>query len=325
MIFFYACLFILSFGMTYFVRYFALKKSLLAIPNERSSHTIPTPHGGGIAISICWFLGLIYLFMHEAIDFSLFYALMIGSVLSFVSYLDDLYDISPKTRLLIQALISLLGLYLLGGLSKIDFGFFAIENQWITNLLAFLGLMWFINLYNFLDGIDGYAGCEAIFLAVAGWLLFGGDYFLVLISSVLGFLVWNWHKAKIFMGDVGSTLLGYSIGIFTIYHQNNGVSIFVWLILFGIFWFDATLTLYRRYKNKEKLSHAHRKHAYQRLVQSGWSHSKVVIYALCVNLILVILGYSSLLNNASLIGSFIVMLGILYGVTKMVDRRKKFE
>lgn len=321
----YGILFLMSLSLTYFIRIVALKKSLLAIPNERSSHVVPTPHGGGIAIAICWFLGLIYLFKCHAINASLFYALMVGCVLAVTSFLDDLYDISPKTRLFIQALISSLGLYLLGGLLKIDFGFFVIENQWITNVLAFLGLIWFINLYNFLDGIDGYAGSEAIFLAVAGGLLFGGDYFLVLISSVLGFLVWNWHKAKIFMGDVGSTLLGYSIGIFAIYHQNNGVSIFVWLILFGIFWFDATLTLYRRYQNKEKLSHAHRKHAYQRLVQSGWSHSKVVIYALGVNLVLAILGYSSLLNNASLVGSFIVMLGILYGVTKMIDRRKKFE
>lgn len=321
----YGILFLMSLSLTYFIRIVALKKSLLAIPTERSSHTIPTPHGGGIAISICWFLGLIYLFMHEAIDFSLFYALMIGSALSFVSYLDDLYDISPKTRLLIQALISLLGLYLLGGLSKIDFGFFVIENQWMTNLLAFLGLMWFINLYNFLDGIDGYAGSEAIFLAVASWLLFGGDYFLVLISSVLGFLIWNWHKAKIFMGDVGSTLLGYSIGIFAIYHQNNGVSIFVWLILFGIFWFDATLTLYRRYQNKEKLSHAHRKHAYQRLVQSGWSHSKVVMYSLGINLMLVTLGYSALYNQVFLPWAFLIALVILYGAVKLIDQRKKFE
>lgn len=325
MILVYLCLFVLSFGLTYIVRYFAIKKSLLVIPNERSSHTAPTPHGGGIAIAISWFLGLTYLFTCNAIEPSLFYALMAGSILSFVSFWDDLYDMSPKIRLVIQGLVSLSGLYLLGGLSKIDFGFFVIGNQWITNVLAFFGIMWFINLYNFLDGIDGYAGSEAIFLAIAGWLFWGGDYFLVLIASVLGFLIWNWHKAKIFMGDVGSTLLGYSIGIFAVYHQNHGVSIFVWLILFGIFWFDATLTLYRRYRNKEKLSHAHRKHAYQRLVQSGWSHSRVVIHALSVNLVLAILGYSSLRNKAFLPWSFLITLVILYWAIKLIDQRKKFE
>lgn len=321
----YGLIFLLSFFLTYIIRIIALKKVLLALPNERSSHLLPTPHGGGIAIAITWFIGLLYLFVFKMIDISLFYSLMVGSVLSFTGFLDDLHDIHPKKRLFIQATVSLVGLYLLGGMSKLEFGFVVIENQWITNILAFLGLMWFINLYNFLDGIDGYAGSEAIFLAVAGWLFFGGDYFLVLIVSVLGFLIWNWHKAKIFMGDVGSTLLGYTIGIFAIYHQNNGISILIWLILFGIFWFDATLTLYRRYQNKEKLSHAHRKHAYQRLVQSGWSHSKVVIYALCVNLILAILGYSALHNQALLMGSFMIACGILYGIIKVVDSRKKFE
>lgn len=321
----YGFIFLLSFSLTYIIRIIALKKELLVLPNERSSHIMPTPHGGGIAIAITWFIGLLYLFVFKMIDISLFHSLMVGSVLSFAGFLDDLYAISPKKRLFIQAMVSLIGLYLLGGLSKLEFGFVVIENQWITNILAFLGLMWFINLYNFLDGIDGYAGSEAIFLAMAGWLFFGGDYFLVLIVSVLGFLIWNWHKAKIFMGDVGSTLLGYTIGIFAIYHQNNGISILIWLILFGIFWFDATLTLYRRYQNKEKISNAHRKHAYQRLVQSGWSHSKVVIYALGINLVLAILGYCSLFNKVSLIGSFIVMLGILYGVMKMVDHRRKFK
>lgn len=321
----YVGLFIFSCLLTYFIKKMAIKKCILAMPNERSSHSVPTPHGGGIAIAIVWFLGLLYLFTCKEMDTKLFYALITGLILSSISFVDDLYEIRPKIRLLAQAFVSGLGLYLLGGLSQIDFGFFVIENQVITNILAFFGIMWFINLYNFLDGIDGYAGSEAVFLALSGWLFFGGDYFLVLVASVLGFLVWNWHKAKIFMGDVGSTLLGYTIGIFAIYHQNHGASIFVWLILFGIFWFDATLTLYRRYRNKEKLSHAHRKHAYQRLVQSGWSHSKVVLYALGINLILATLGYSSLHNKALLMGSFIVTLGILYGAMKMVDQRKKFE
>lgn len=321
----YFILFMLSFLITYCIRYIALKKSLLALPNERSSHTIPTPHGGGIAIVLCWFTGLTYLFKCSMLDTSLFYALMVGGILSLVSYFDDLYELSPKIRLLTQAFVSILGLYALGGLSRIDFGFWVIENPLITNALALLGIIWFINLYNFLDGIDGYAGSEAIFLAIAGWLLFGGEHFLVLIAGVAGFLVWNWHKAKIFMGDVGSTLLGYTIAIFALYYQNNGVSIFVWLILFGLFWVDATLTLFRRYKKGEKLSQAHRKHAYQRLVQSGLSHGKVVLLAQGINFVLFILGYSASLNTPLLISSFFSALLIVYGVIKFVDKRKKFE
>lgn len=303
----------------------ALKKSLFILPNERSSHTTPTPHGGGIAIAVTWFLGLVYLFTCKEIEPSLFYALMSGSVLSIVSYFDDLYELSPRIRLFVQALVSIAGLCALGGLERIDFGFWIIDNPFVTNILAFLGIMWFINLYNFLDGIDGYAGSEAIFLAISGWLLFGGEHFLFLIASVAGFLVWNWHRAKIFMGDVGSTLLGYTMAIFALYYQNNEVSLFVWLILFGLFWFDATLTLMRRYRNHEKLSQAHRKHAYQRLVQSGILHDRVVFFALGINLVLLILGYSAFTQPSNAMGYFMVAILVLYGAMKMVDKRKKFE
>jgi len=321
----YFFIFMTSLLLTYLIRIYSLKKSLLATVNERSSHTTPTPHGGGIAIALSWFIGLIYLFTCKVLEPSLFYALMCGSVLSLVSYFDDLYELSPRLRLLVQALVSLAGIYALGGLSQIDFGFWVLENPLLTNAFAFFGIMWFINLYNFLDGIDGYAGSEAIFLAIAGWLLFDGEHFVVLIASVAGFLVWNWHKAKIFMGDVGSTLLGYTVAIFSLYYQNNGVSLFVWVILFGLFWFDATLTLIRRYKNHEKLSQAHRKHAYQRLVQSGFSHDRVVFFAMGINLILVILGYSALSHPTGVIGYFAVAVLVLYGAMKIVDQRKKFE
>lgn len=321
----YLYLFILSFCLTYIIKKIALKKSLLAIPNGRSSHSTPTPHGGGVAIVITWFLGIIYLFICKEIEPQLFLALIVGVILSFVGFVDDLYELCAKKRLLTQAFVGMLGLYLLGGLSKIDIGFFVIENQIVTNGLAFLGIMWFINLYNFLDGIDGYAGSEAVFLGIAGWFLFGGNYFLVLVVCVLGFLVWNWHKAKIFMGDVGSTLLGYNVAIFALYTQNNGTSILVWLILFGLFWFDATLTLFRRYKNGEKLSMAHKKHAYQRLTQRGWSHEKVVVYSICLNMILAILGYIAFVFQGLAVVCFMVAVALLYGVIKWIDTKKRFE
>ncbi len=321
----YVLAFFGSFLLTYGIRFVALKKSLLAEVTERSSHTAPTPHGGGIAIALTWFVGLFYLFTCKEIEPSLFYALMCGSLLSCVSYIDDVYELSPKVRLVVQALVSILGLYALGGLEKIDFGFWVLENPFLCTMVAFLGIMWCINLYNFLDGIDGYAGSEAIFLALAGWLLFGGAHFLLLSVCVAGFLLWNWHKAKIFMGDVGSTLLGYTVAIFALYGQNNGVSIFVWLTLFGLFWFDATVTLFRRYQNGEKLSLAHRKHAYQRAVQSGLKHDRVVLLAMFVNFILLILGYSALDNKEFTMACFAMALLVLYAVIKWVDRKKKFE
>lgn len=319
---FYFFVFILSFLLTYFIKNYAIKKSLVDIPNHRSSHSIPTPHGGGIAIAITWFIGISYLFYTNDIDSSLYSALMIGTVISIVSYFDDLFELSARVRLLTQTLVAIIGIYLLGGLEKIDLSFIVIENPILTNIFAFLTIIWFINLYNFLDGIDGYAGSEAIFLGIAGFLIFGGNHFLVLVVSVLGFLVWNWHKAKIFMGDVGSTLLGYNIAVFTIYYANiESSNLWIWIILFGLFWFDATLTLLRRYKNGERLSQAHRKHAYQRLVQGGWAHDKVVLFSLFINALLFCLVY--FISNIFI--AFIIAIVLLYGIVKFVDTKKNFE
>jgi Fuc2NAc and GlcNAc transferase len=298
-----------------------MKKSLVAEVNERSSHSVPTPHGGGIAIAITWFVGLFYLYLREDIESSLFYALMAGVVISVVSYLDDLYELSAKVRLLTQSIVALFGLYFLGGLQSLDLFFFSIDNPILTNIFTFFMIVWFINLYNFLDGIDGYAGSEALFLAVAGFILFGGVHFLVLAAAVLGFLVWNWHRAKIFMGDVGSTLLGYTVAVFTIYYANQAASNFwVWIILFGVFWFDATLTLIRRKRNGEQLSQAHKKHAYQRLNQSDWAHDKVVLAAMGVNVVL--LGLIYFLSNV--FAAFIIGVLFLYAVMRFVDIKKAF-
>ncbi|ADN09534.1 MraY family glycosyltransferase [Sulfurimonas autotrophica] len=317
----YVALFLLSFVLTYFIKNYAIKKSLVAEVNERSSHSAPTPHGGGIAVAVTWFIGISYLFFAHSIDSSFYYALMAGALLAVVSYIDDLYELSAKVRLLTQALVATFGLYFLGGFERLDLFFFTIESPIITNVFAFFMIIWFINLYNFLDGIDGYAGSEAVFLGLAGFILFGGAHFLVLVFAVLGFLVWNWHRAKIFMGDVGSTLLGYTVAIFTIYYANqDAANLWIWLILFGLFWFDATLTLFRRYRNDEKLSQAHRKHAYQRLNQSGWAHDKVVISAMGVNAVLFGLVY--FISNVFV--AFVLSVVLLYGVVRYVDGKKGF-
>jgi UDP-N-acetylmuramyl pentapeptide phosphotransferase/UDP-N-acetylglucosamine-1-phosphate transferase len=318
----YILLLIISFTLTHLIKNYAIKKSFVAEVNERSSHTSPTPHGGGIAVAVTWFMGISYLFFINDIDSSLYFALLAGVIISVVSFFDDLFELSAKVRLVAQTLVAVLGLYFLGGLEKIDLLFFSIDNQVLTNIFAFFMIVWFINLYNFLDGIDGYAGSEAIFLGIAGFLLFGGSHFLVLVAAVLGFLVWNWHRAKIFMGDVGSTLLGYNVAIFTIYYANQEpTNLWIWIILFGLFWFDATFTLYRRYKNKEKLSQAHRKHAYQRLTQSGWAHDRVVLFSILVNVVLFGLVY--FISNVFI--AFIVSVVLLYGVVRFVDGKQKIK
>ena len=318
----YLILFLISFSLTYFIKNYMIKKSLVAVVNERSSHTVPTPHGGGIAIAITWFIGLMYLYFIGEISSNLFYALLFGAVISIVSFFDDIYELSPKIRLIAQAIVAIGGLYFLGGFETLTFGIFDISNPIFTNIFAFFMIIWFINLYNFLDGINGYAGSEAIFLALAAFILFSGNYFLVLAVSVLGFLFWNWNKAKIFMGDVGSTLLGYNIAIFTIYYANEeSINFWIWIILFGVYWFDATLTLIRRKLNKEKLSLAHKKHGYQRLTQSGWSHYKVTNYSIGLNMILFFIVYFV----SNIFVAFILALLVLALSMKFVDNKKAFE
>ena len=318
----YVVLFLISFVLTYFIKEYAIKKSLVATVNERSSHTVPTPHGGGIAVSLTWFIGLIYLYINDQIESSLFIALIIGVVIAVVGLVDDIVELSPKLRMIVFTLVGATGLYIIGGLDTITFGLFDISNPIITSIIAMLLILWYINLTNFIDGIDSYLAVKFIFLSVAGLILFGGSHFAVLGVSVLGFLYWNWHKAKIFMGDVGSTLLGYTIAIITIYYANLQASnLWIWVTLYGLFWFDATVTLIRRLLNGEKPSVPHKKHAYQRLTQSGWSHSKVTLYALGLNLVIFVLVY--FIPNVAV--SFVLSLAVLYGAYIFVDSKKKFE
>lgn len=318
----YLILFLISFSFTYFIKNYMIKKSLVASVNERSSHTVPTPHGGGIAIAITWFIGLFYLYFIGQIENNLFYALLFGAVISIVSFFDDIYELSPKLRLIIQAIVAIGGLYFLGGFQTLTFGVFDIQNSIFTNIFAFFMIIWFINLYNFLDGINGYAGSEAVFLSLAGFILFGGNHFLVLAVAVLGFLYWNWNKAKIFMGDVGSTLLGYNVAIFTIYYANQEPTNFwIWIILFSVYWFDATLTLIRRKLNKERLSQAHKKHAYQRLTQARWSHYKVTNYSIGLNILLFAIVYFISNIFVAFLFSFVVLVLVM----KFIDSKKAFE
>jgi len=317
----YILLFILSFTLTYCIKNYYIKFSLLDKVNERSSHSIPTPHGGGIALSLSWFIGLCYLHFDNQIEPTLFYALIIGICISIVSFFDDIYELSAKFRILVQSCVSIAGIIVLGGYESLDFWFYSISNPIVTNIFAFLLIIWFINLYNFLDGINGYAGSEAIFLAISGFIIFGGSHFIVLAVCVLGFLYWNWNKGKIFMGDVGSTLLGYNIAIFTLYYANQESSnMWIWIILFGTFWFDATITLIRRKFNSEKLNQAHKKHAYQRLTQSGWSHFKVTNYSIILNCVL----FFTVYFISNIVVSFLISIIVLYFATKFVDKRKAF-
>lgn len=316
---------IVSYIATLLVREIAMKKQIMDIPNARSSHSQPTPRGGGIAIIIAWYSGLIVLKFNGSISEDLFLALISGFVLAFVSFIDDIFNLKPWIRILFQLLTVFLGLYFIGGLKILYLNNSAFAFPFILNILVIIGAIWFINLYNFLDGIDGYASIEAICIASGMYMIVNNPVLLLIIFSVLGFLIWNWPKARIFMGDIGSTQLGYILIILAIYFNNFMEFDFAgFLILSSLFWFDATLTLYRRWRNNEKLSQAHRKHAYQRIVQSGFSHRKTIIISIFINTIFIVLTLLSERFKVSYIITLLLCLTINVLLMKMIDNRFPF-
>jgi UDP-N-acetylmuramyl pentapeptide phosphotransferase/UDP-N-acetylglucosamine-1-phosphate transferase len=316
---------VISYTGTFLVRKIALYKQILDIPNSRSSHTHPTPRGGGIAIVTAWYTGIFLMYQLRLIERDLFFALVSGIVLAFVSFLDDVITLKPWIRILIQLITVVSGLYFIDGLKVLYIGDFKIPFPYALNLVIIIGAIWYINLYNFLDGIDGYASVEAIAIASGIYLITGNSVLLILIFSVLGFLIWNWPKAKIFMGDIGSTQLGYLFIILSIYFNNNLEFNFIgFLILGSLFWFDATITLYRRWRNHEKLSEAHKKHVYQRINQYGYSHQKTILVSIFINIIFIGLIFLSERLNISYLITFSICMFINAFIVIFVDKRFPF-
>ena len=318
--------FLSSLILTYVIRKIAIDKSIIDNPNDRSSHTVPTPRGGGLAIVISFYLAVTYYFIIGNLESRLFYALLSGIPLIIISIIDDIISLSPKIRFITQFISSALALFFLNGLQTLDLGFIQFNWVWPLTILCLFGMIWFINLYNFIDGIDGYASMEAIFVSSALYYFTKNEITLILAIATLGFIPWNWQRAKIFMGDVGSTIIGFILIVLGIYFQNKGEFSFVnWLILTSLFWFDATFTLYRRWRNKEQLSVAHRKHAFQRIVQAGFSHQKTLIFGLIIDVILLGLILITFGNKFFLIYAFIPTILILFLITIWIDKRKPFD
>jgi UDP-N-acetylmuramyl pentapeptide phosphotransferase/UDP-N-acetylglucosamine-1-phosphate transferase len=304
----------------------AVKKNIMDIPNQRSSHSQPTPRGGGLAIVASWYAGLTALRIMGLIENSLFLALISGFVLAAVSFIDDVYDIKPSIRILAQLITACAGLYFIGGMKLIYLHGLKMEYSLILSLIAVIGIVWFINLFNFLDGIDGYASMEAILVAFGMFIVTGNPTLSILIFATLGFLIWNWPKAKIFMGDIGSTQLGYILIILGIYFNNAiQLNIIGWLILTSLFWVDASVTLFRRWRNHEKLSIAHKKHFYQRIVRFGLTHKETDLWLVLVNIIFIALVYLSENNIAGYYITFPVSILFNFLIMRVIDNKFPFN
>jgi Fuc2NAc and GlcNAc transferase len=279
--------------LTGVVRRRALRHGLLDVPNERSSHTAPTPRGGGIAIVLAAGLALAILGELGAVDRSLIVALLGGgTAIAIVGFVDDRRSVPAAVRLSVHAAASLWVLIVFGGLPAIQIGDTIVHFGWGGYVLGTLAVAWVINLFNFMDGIDGIAAAEAVFVVGAGALLYGfsgsaapaANAAIVFGMACLGFLLWNWAPASIFMGDVGSGYLGYTIAVLAIASaRGNPTALLSWLILGGVFFCDATATLVRRVLRRDRVHEAHRSHAYQWLARRWCSHSRVTIAAMVVN------------------------------------------
>lgn len=268
-------------------RYWANKRQLLALPNERSSHTVPTPTGGGVAIVIITITGwMIYGLIISQLKPLLFFT--VGAILiAVVSWIDDLKPLPSLFRFGVHGLCAVIAVFSFGYFETIHLPIF--HEIYLGNLGLPLTILWIVGLtnsFNFMDGIDGIAGTQA-FIAGVGWLLIGwlGNQDLVMIiglllaATSLGFLFHNWQPAKIFMGDVSSAFLGYTFAVMPLMSAyitpEHSKAISCGVLLLWVFIFDTIFTFIRRALHGENVLAAHRSHLYQRLVIMGFSHSQV--------------------------------------------------
>lgn len=280
----------LAFWLTFLIKKLAEKHGIIDIPNHRSAHKTPTPRGGGLAIVLSVSICLVALWQSGNLLPNQFIALIgAGSLVALAGFLDDKFSLSPIHRLIIQFVAAVWGLFWLTGFPQIHLGLLNIENLVLLNLIGIFYLVWLTNLYNFMDGINGIAGLQAVsvclFMSLVHYLTLGSiDYLSLLIAvSSAGFVYWNFPKAKIFMGDVGSGYLGLMIGLLSVRHAQEAPQLlFTSLILMGVFIVDASYTLIHRVIQGKKVHQAHSSHAYQHLARKK-THTHVTLGVLLIN------------------------------------------
>jgi UDP-N-acetylmuramyl pentapeptide phosphotransferase/UDP-N-acetylglucosamine-1-phosphate transferase len=297
------------------------RRAVLDLPNERSSHAQPVPRGGGIAIVgavvACW-VGLWAAGVLPPASL----AIVLGMAgLAAVSWVDDLRDLSPAVRLLAQFAAVVAGIWALPH-GAVFQGWFAPGLDAVATALVWV---WFANLFNFMDGIDGIDGGEAAAIGLGLVLLasvgIASDPDIAvaaaaIATAALGFLVWNWAPARIFMGDVGSVPLGYVLG-FLLLEMAARARWKAALILPAYFLADATITLLRRLLRGARVWQAHREHFYQRAVQAGLGHDAVVLRVLAADAVLIgcawiaenVSGFAGLAVAALTVAALLVELG----------------
>ncbi|MBU2099238.1 MAG: glycosyltransferase family 4 protein [Gammaproteobacteria bacterium] len=265
---------------------------LLDQPVERSAHKTATPRGGGLAIVVGNLCFLLVLYLNHLLSGRDLLVLMCAIPVAVTGFVDDLKGLRVRIRLPVHLLSAFAALALLGPVPEPFFSGWLLLPTFLQSLVLMLALVWLLNLYNFMDGIDALAAVQCLFVsASAGLLLIGQQTELAwvcagLFFSCLGFLMLNLPPAKIFMGDIGSTFLGFFLGLIAlISHFQGSLSVWVWVLLMGSFIADTTYTLFYRAWNGHRLTEGHNTHAYQHLARRTGRHMSVVLIYAAVNII----------------------------------------
>jgi len=283
-----------SYGLTGWLRRYALRRSLMDVPNARSSHTVPTPRGGGVAIVVS-FLAIVLMMSGSGLVSSMdaLAFLLPGGLVAVLGFMDDHGHIAARWRLLGHFIAAALALFCVGGMPAVSLPWTVLEPGWWLSAAGLLYLVWMLNLYNFMDGIDGIASVQAVTTCLGACLIYSLDGHaglvwgpLLLAVAVAGFLLWNFPPAKIFMGDAGSGFLGIVLAVMSLQGAVvDGRYLWVWLILMGVFIVDATFTLLRRLVRGDKVYEAHRSHAYQYASRHWRGHRPVTLFVAGVNIV----------------------------------------
>ncbi len=331
--------FIVLVAIAYFgvdiTRNWLLKRRVIDLPNERSSHTVPTPRGGGLVIVVSTLIvALVSMVLAKNWQQGIVFVL-VGSGVAWIGWQDDVKSLSPKIRFLFQAIAAMLTVVGLGYFDAITIPLFGELKLGIVGIpITILWIIGLINAYNFMDGIDGISGSVALTSAL-GWMLFLGVtgnfsspvfwIALAIAATNLGFLGHNWPPARIFIGDVASTFLGFCFAVLPLLTINQiEDSFLLGVIVMWAYILDTSITFLRRLIKGEHVFSAHRTHIYQRLVISGYQVSSITSLYLLFTSLGVILAYAWIQKLAFAPAAIIIGLPVLWilliGFTKLRER-----
>lgn len=319
-----------------FIRHWLLNRQVIDLPNERSSHSVPTPRGGGLVIVVITLIVallcmIFFQYWREGITF-----ILVGCGVAWIGWQDDIKSLSPKLRFLLQTLAAVITIVGVGYFDSITIPLFGVLQLGIVGIpITILWIMGLINAFNFMDGIDGISGSVAL-TGSLGWMLFlgvngqfGSPLFWIMMAiaaSNLGFLGHNWPPARIFMGDVASTFLGFCFAVVPLLTINQVEDSFLLgVIIMWAYILDTLITFIRRLLKGERVFSAHRSHIYQRLVISGYQVSSITSLYLLLTSVGVVLAYAWIQKFTFAPAAIIIGLPVLWiliiGFTKIRENK----